>query len=138
VEHLDASQRPGRACASTLVALHQRRALRAHPAIAVAVVAALVVVAAQTIEVIPEFLYDAPEQTADLFRRMWPFDWAFWRRAVARGARRDLPHRDAGHAASSLLPSACLLALLAARNVTRSPPRSNLGRAVHPRVSRAR
>ena len=33
----------------------------------------------RTIEVIPEFLYDAPAQTYDLFSRMWPFDWSrFW------------------------------------------------------------
>jgi phosphonate transport system permease protein len=29
----------------------------------------------RTIEVIPEFLYDAPEQVADLFARMWPIAW---------------------------------------------------------------
>ena len=29
------------------------------------------------VEIIPEFLYDAPEQMADLFRRMWPVDWAY-------------------------------------------------------------
>ena len=34
--------------------------------------------ALKKIEVIPEFLYDAPEQTADLFKRMWPFDWKFY------------------------------------------------------------
>ena len=28
----------------------------------------------RTIEVIPEFLYDAPDQMADLFGRMWPMD----------------------------------------------------------------
>lgn len=32
----------------------------------------------QTVEIIPEFLYDAPQQTADLFQRMWPFDLKFW------------------------------------------------------------
>lgn len=32
----------------------------------------------RTIEIIPEFLYDAPQQSADLFRRMWPFDFKFW------------------------------------------------------------
>lgn len=32
----------------------------------------------RTIEIIPEFLYDAPQQTADLFQRMWPFDLKFW------------------------------------------------------------
>ena len=31
------------------------------------------------VEIIPEFLYDAPEQMADLFRRMWPVDWAYSR-----------------------------------------------------------
>ena len=36
---------------------------------------AAIVWSARTIEVIPECLYDAPEQTMDLFRRMWPFDW---------------------------------------------------------------
>lgn len=30
------------------------------------------------VEIIPEFLYDAPEQMADLFRRMWPVDWAYY------------------------------------------------------------
>jgi phosphonate transport system permease protein len=34
------------------------------------------------IEIIPEFLYDAPAQTADLFRRMWPIDWAFYWKGV--------------------------------------------------------
>jgi len=28
----------------------------------------------KSIEIIPEFLYDAPQQTADLFLRMWPID----------------------------------------------------------------
>mgnify|MGYP000880863212 CR=1 FL=1 len=33
----------------------------------------------RTIEIIPEFLYDAPQQTVDLFARMWPIDWGhFW------------------------------------------------------------
>ena len=30
----------------------------------------------ETIEIIPEFLQDAPAQTADLFARMWPIDWS--------------------------------------------------------------
>jgi hypothetical protein len=35
----------------------------------------------QSIEIIPEFLYDAPEQTVDLFARMWPIDWACTRKS---------------------------------------------------------
>ena len=38
-------------------------------------IVAAIVVAAQTIEIIPEFLADAPEQVGDLLARMWPIDW---------------------------------------------------------------
>ena len=38
----------------------------------------------QTIEIIPEFLYDAPQQTVDLFVRMWPIDWAWYARSCMR------------------------------------------------------
>ncbi len=44
-------------------------------AIYLAIVAAIVV-SLRHIEVIPEFLYDAPEQVVDLLTRMWPIDWA--------------------------------------------------------------
>ncbi len=44
--------------------------------------AVAVVWSLKTIEVIPEFLYDAPQQTADLFQRMWPFDWPFFRTGI--------------------------------------------------------
>ena len=36
----------------------------------------------RSIEIIPEFLYDAPQQTADLFARMWPIDWAWYPKVV--------------------------------------------------------
>ena len=36
----------------------------------------------RSIEIIPEFLYDAPQQTVDLFARMWPIDWAWYPRVV--------------------------------------------------------
>ena len=43
------------------------------------VMAAAIGWALKTIEIIPEFLYDAPEQVVDMGRRMWPIDWAhFW------------------------------------------------------------
>ncbi|MGE3065637.1 MAG: phosphonate ABC transporter, permease protein PhnE [Hyphomicrobiaceae bacterium] len=38
---------------------------------------AALVVSLRTIEIIPEFLYDAPEQMADLLQRMWPPDWTY-------------------------------------------------------------
>jgi hypothetical protein len=40
---------------------------------------AALVISLRTIDVIPEFLYDAPEQMADLFRRMWPLDPSYIR-----------------------------------------------------------
>jgi phosphonate transport system permease protein len=39
--------------------------------------AAAVAVSLQTVKIIPEFLYDAPEQIADLFGRMWPMDFSY-------------------------------------------------------------
>ncbi len=39
--------------------------------------AAAVVASLRTVNVIPEFLYDAPSQVVDLFARMWPLDWRY-------------------------------------------------------------
>jgi phosphonate transport system permease protein len=39
-------------------------------------IVAAIVQSLRHIEVIPEFLYDAPEQVVDLLTRMWPVDWA--------------------------------------------------------------
>src|SRR5205814_7073726 len=46
-------------------------------AVYLAIVVAIVV-SIQTVEVIPEFLTDAPEQMADLFARMWPADLRYY------------------------------------------------------------
>lgn len=45
-------------------------------------IVAACVVSLRTVQIIPEFLYDAPEQVADLFKRMWPIEWAFYPRGV--------------------------------------------------------
>ena len=45
-------------------------------------IVAACVVSLRTVQIIPEFLYDAPEQMADLFKRMWPIEWAFYRGGV--------------------------------------------------------
>ncbi len=42
-------------------------------------VVALFVVSLKTVEVIPDFLWDAPTQIMDLFRRMWPIDFPAYR-----------------------------------------------------------
>ena len=46
------------------------------------VVVAAVVLSVRAIEVIPEFLYDAPEQMGDMLARMWPVDWRHYPRAI--------------------------------------------------------
>jgi phosphonate transport system permease protein len=41
-------------------------------------IVAAVVLSLRTVEVIPEFLYDAHEQVADLLKRMWPIEWSYY------------------------------------------------------------
>jgi phosphonate transport system permease protein len=72
---------------------------------------------ARTIEIIPEFLYDAPAQSADLFQRMWPFDWRFWPN-VLTGLIETLHTATLGTLLALVL--AMPVALLAARNITPS------------------
>lgn len=37
-----------------------------------------VAISLRTVQVIPEFLYDAPEQMLDLLQRMWPPQWSYY------------------------------------------------------------
>jgi phosphonate transport system permease protein len=41
-----------------------------------------IVASARTIEIIPEFLYDAPAQMKDLLVRMWPIAWSHYPKGV--------------------------------------------------------
>ena len=41
-----------------------------------------IVMSVRHLEIIPEFLYDAPEQIRDFFVRMWPMDTAFYGKSV--------------------------------------------------------
>ena len=72
----------------------------------------------RTIEIIPEFLYDAPQQTADLFLRMWPIDWAWYPKVVHPALIETLHIATLGTVLAALL--AGLVALLVARNLTGS------------------
>ena len=74
--------------------------------------------ALKKIEVIPEFLYDAPEQTADLFKRMWPFDWKFYPENIHPALIETFHIATLGTFISLLI--AVPLAFLAARNFTSS------------------
>jgi phosphonate transport system permease protein len=43
---------------------------------------ALIIFSAKNVEVIPEFLLDAPEQVQDLFVRMWPIDFSYYPKGI--------------------------------------------------------
>ena len=82
----------------------------------------------RTIEIIPEFLYDAPQQTADLFARMWPIDWA-WYPKVVHGALIETLH-TATLGTILTVAMASPVALMVARNVTRSVVLNSIGRFI--------
>jgi phosphonate ABC transporter permease subunit PhnE len=82
----------------------------------------------RTIEVIPEFLYDAPQQTADLFARMWPIDWSWYGKVVHAALIETLHTATLGTIAA--VAAASLVALLVARNITHSIVLNTLGRFI--------
>ncbi|MBP0494084.1 phosphonate ABC transporter, permease protein PhnE [Roseomonas indoligenes] len=81
------------------------------------VVVAAVVWAVQTIEIIPEFLADAPEQMADLLVRMWPPDLAAYPKTVHAALMETLHIASLGTVFGFVL--AIPLALMGARNICR-------------------
>ncbi|WP_199231343.1 phosphonate ABC transporter, permease protein PhnE [Falsiroseomonas bella] len=83
-------------------------------------IVASVVWAVRTVEIIPEFLEDAPEQMADLLVRMWPPDLAHYYPDVHAALVETLHIATLGTLFSFLL--AVPLALLAARNICRIRP----------------
>jgi phosphonate transport system permease protein len=84
------------------------------------VTVAAVVVSINSVEIIPEFLYDAPEQIADLFVRMWPLDWAYFGDSVLASLIETLHIATLGTILSLVI--AVPLGFLAARNLCPIPP----------------
>ncbi|QYU66925.1 glycerol-3-phosphate dehydrogenase [Leptolyngbya sp. 15MV] len=81
-------------------------------------IVAATVWAVRTVEIIPEFLADAPEQMADLLIRMWPPDLAHYHPAVHAALIETLHIATLGTLFSFIL--AVPLGLLAARNICRN------------------
>jgi len=79
-------------------------------------VVAAVVASLRTVEVIPEFLYDAPEQVGDMLRRMWPVAWQHYPQGVHDPLMDSLHIATLGTVLAVLM--AVPVAFLAARNVT--------------------
>ena len=91
-----------------------------------ALLLAALLASAGAVEIIPEFIYDAPEQMADLLRRMWPVDWAHYPAVVHDALVETLHIATLGTllAIAMALP----LGLMAARNVTPFAPLNWLAR----------
>lgn len=87
-----------------------------------------VVWAIQSVAIIPEFLYDMPAQTADLFARMWPIDWAWYRQGVHQALIETLHIATLGTILAVILAS--LVALITARNVMPSAAINFIGRFI--------
>jgi phosphonate transport system permease protein len=77
-----------------------------------------IVASLQTVQVIPEFIYDAPEQVMDMLRRMWPIAWGFYPEGVQQPLIDSLHIATLGTVLAVLM--AVPVAFLAARNVTRN------------------
>ncbi|MGQ0711272.1 MAG: phosphonate ABC transporter, permease protein PhnE [Rhodoferax sp.] len=81
-------------------------------------IVAAIVQSARHVEIIPEFLYDAPEQMGDLLQRMWPPDAAHYPESVHAALVETLHIASLGTLLSLVL--AVPLGLLVAGNLTRN------------------
>jgi phosphonate transport system permease protein len=106
---------------------HTPRQRLARFALYLAVVAA-VVVSIRSIEIIPEFLIDAPEQIRDLAERMWPIDFGFYRLAVHDGLIETFHIATLGTTLAFFL--AVPFGVMAARNVTPSATLNTIAKFV--------
>jgi phosphonate transport system permease protein len=79
---------------------------------------AAIVASVRSVQVIPEFIYDAPEQMMDMLRRMWPIAWGFYPEGVHQPLIDSLHIATLGTVLAVLM--AVPIAFLAARNVTRN------------------
>jgi phosphonate transport system permease protein len=77
-----------------------------------------IALAVRTVEVIPEFLADAPEQVADLLTRMWPVDFAHYPESVHAALMETIHIASLGTLLSLLL--AMPVGILAAHNLVPS------------------
>src|SRR5256885_12864586 len=91
-------------------------------------IVAAIVQSARTVEVIPEFLVDAPEQMADMLRRMWPIDWGHYANGVHAALVETLHIASLGTLLS--IPLAVPFGLLVAHNLTRNRALNFLARVV--------
>jgi phosphonate transport system permease protein len=83
-------------------------------------IVAAIVVSIRSVEVIPEFLADAPEQMVDLFSRMWPMDWEHYPETVHDALIETIHIASLGTLLALVL--AMPVGVLAAHNLVPSTP----------------
>ena len=93
----------------------------------VALVAA-VVMSIRHVEVIPEFLWDAPTQMHDLLTRMWPIDWAHYWEGVHQPLVETIHIATLGTIIAIVL--AVPIGVLSANNIVRFKPWNLLARLI--------
>jgi len=84
------------------------------------VIVAAIAASIQSVEVIPEFLADAPEQVLDLLTRMWPPDWPHYRGTVHDALIETIHIATLGTLLALIL--AVPVGMLAAHNLVPSTP----------------
>jgi phosphonate transport system permease protein len=84
------------------------------------VIVAAIVTAIQSVEIIPEFLADAPEQVIDLLTRMWPPDWSHYPESVHDALIETIHIASLGTLLSLVM--ALPVGILAAHNLVPSTP----------------
>jgi phosphonate transport system permease protein len=92
------------------------------------VVVAAILASLRTVQVIPEFLLDAPEQMRDMLQRMWPIEWGFYSKGVHETLMETLHIASLGTLLS--IAMALPFGFLVASNVTPSKFLNNLARLV--------
>jgi phosphonate transport system permease protein len=91
-------------------------------------IVAAIVVSIRSVEVIPEFLADAPEQVVDLFARMWPMAWDHYPETVHDALVETLHIATLGTLLALLL--ALPVGILAAHNLVPSTPINLLAKLI--------
>src|SRR5437773_9400602 len=96
-------------------------------AVYLAIVVAIVV-SIQTVEVIPEFLTDAPDQMVDLFARMWPADLRYYPASVHAALMETIHIASLGTLLALVL--ALPIGVLAAHNLVPFTPLNLLAKLI--------
>lgn len=91
-------------------------------------VVAAIVLSLRSVEVIPEFLYDAPAQMGDLFSRMWPIAWSHYPKGVHDALVETLHIATLGTILAVVM--AVPVGILAASNAVPSRPINYLAKLV--------